>query len=96
MGGETLGRNRGSWYVHWTPALGYYDPVNLAKRIDPAKCFVNIARAGLGDYVCPPSGLAILWNSLRGNKRVNWVQGAEHGYVPPAYEGRDQVREVRP
>lgn len=93
MGGETLGRNRGTWYVHWTPALGYYDPVNVAKRI-PKTCFVNIARAGLGDYICPPTGLAILWNSVSAPKRIKWVQGAQHGYVPPAYEGRDIVREA--
>ena len=81
LGGETVGRNRGGWYVHWVPALGYYDPVNFAKRI-PATCLTTITRAGLGDYTCPPSGLAILYNNLTCPKRIKWVQGSTHGYVP--------------
>ena len=77
------------WYIPWTEAMGYYDPVNWAKRI-PTACSTNITRAGLGDYCCPPMGLAKLWNSIPGsNKSIVWVQGSEHGYVPPQYEGRD-------
>jgi hypothetical protein len=35
-------------------------------------------------------GLAKLGNSIPGNnKSIVWVQGSEHGYVPPMYEGRD-------
>jgi hypothetical protein len=37
-------------------------------------------------------GLAKLWNNIPGNKEILWVQGSEHGYVPPAYEGRDFKR----
>ena len=92
IGGETLGRNRGGWFVRGT-ALGYYDPVNIAKRI-PKTCHVVISRAGLGDYVCPPSGVAILWNNMTCPKKIVWVQGSQHGYVPPeAYDGRDIVCE---
>jgi hypothetical protein len=37
-------------------------------------------------------GLAKLWNSIPGgNKSIKWVQGSQHGYVPPEYEGRDFV-----
>ena len=80
---------RKGWYIAWTPALGYYDAVNWAKRI-PQNCFVKVPRAGLGDYTCPPMGLAKLWNAIhRGNKSIHWVQGSQHGYVPPEYEGRD-------
>lgn len=79
----------GGWYIPWTEAMGYYDAVNWAKRI-PTACRTNITRAGLGDYCCPPMGLAKLWNSIPGsNKSIVWVQGSEHGYVPPQYEGRD-------
>lgn len=80
------------WYISWTEAMGYYDAVNFAKRIPPT-CRVDIPRAGLGDYCCPPMGLAKLWNALRTSKRITWVQGSEHGYVPPKYEGRDFVFE---
>ena len=83
MGGrDTLKRLINSWYIHETPALRYYDPVNLAKRISK-NCKVEITRAGLGDYCCPPSGVAILFNNIPGPKKINWVQGSTHGYVPP-------------
>lgn len=79
-GASAFGRNRRTWGVEWTPAMGYYDPVNLAKRIS---CPVVIGRAGLGDYTCPPSGLAVLWNNLRCRRKIVWVQGATHDGVPP-------------
>ena len=81
-GRDTLKRIIDPWYIHETPALRYYDPVNLAKRISK-KCRVEITRAGLGDYCCPPSGVAILYNNIPGPKKINWVQGSTHGYVPP-------------
>lgn len=80
---------RNGWYIPWVDALGYYDAVTWAKRI-PQNCHVNITRAGIGDYTCPPMGLAKLWNAIHpGNREIHWVQGSEHGYVPPEYEGRD-------
>ncbi len=94
LGGETVGRNRGNWYIRWVPALGYYDAANFAKRI-PKTCYTTIPRAGLGDYVCPPSGLAILWNNMTCPKRIVWVQGSQHGYTPPFYKGRDTLRESK-
>lgn len=81
------------WYIPWVEALGYYDAANFAKRI-PKSCFTFIDRAGLGDYCCPPTGLAKMWNNMTCPKKILWVQGSEHGYVPPAYEGRDFVREA--
>jgi cephalosporin-C deacetylase-like acetyl esterase len=83
MGGRTtLKRNPPNWGVSETVAMRYYDPVNIARRISP-KCFTLIPRAGLGDYTCPPSGLAILYNNIPGPKKINWEQGSTHGYVPP-------------
>ena len=43
---------------------------------------MNITRAGLGDYTCPPSGLAVYYNAITAPKRILWVQGSEHGLVP--------------
>ncbi len=81
------------WYIPWTESMGYYDPVNFARRI-PKTCRVVITRAGLGDYCCPPMGIAKLWNSIHsGNKKIVWVQGSRHGFVPPPYDGRDTLRE---
>ena len=83
MGGrDSLKRLVESWAIRETPALRYYDPVNLVKRANPA-CRVEITRAGLGDFHCPPSGVAVLYNNLPCRKRIHWVQGSTHGYVPP-------------
>ena len=82
MGGRrSMKRNFSGWGVEETEALRYFDPVNFAKRVSP-KCRVEITRAGLGDYCCPPSGVAILYNNLKCPKKINWVQGSTHGYVP--------------
>lgn len=78
LGGSTIGRLKG-WFPEWVPALGYFDAVNHAKRI---KCPVNIIRAGLGDYTCPPSGLSILYNVINTPKKIHYVQGSTHGFVP--------------
>ena len=95
MGAELVGRLRGPWpKIQYVKPLSYLDPVNFAKRV-PATCHVEIPRAGLGDYTCQPSGLAVLWNNLKCPKSIVWVQGSEHGYVPPDYEGRDTKREVK-
>ena len=80
------------WYIPWTDSMGYYDAANFAKRI-PKTCHTIVTRAGIGDYCCPPMGLAKLWNNIPGNAKIVWVQGSEHGYVPPAYEGRDFIKE---
>ena len=80
------GRLRGPWHIPYGKGLDYYDAVNHIRR---AKCPVEITRAGLGDYTCPPSGLALYYNAVPGKKSISWVQGSEHGHVPPNYEGRD-------
>ncbi|MBP5639136.1 MAG: acetylxylan esterase [Victivallales bacterium] len=82
QGKESFGRIHGGWRIVGTPALAYYDPINIAKRI-PRTCKVNITRAGLGDYCCPPSGVAILYNNIKAPKEIHWVQGSTHGFVPP-------------
>lgn len=79
LAGPEKGRFKG-WRPAYVPALNYYDGVFHAKRIE---CPVVIARAGLGDDICPPSGLAVLYNSLgSAKKRINWVQGSTHGFTP--------------
>ncbi len=83
IGGPSAGRAHGNWHVEWTPALGYYDTVNMARRI-PATCRVNIHWAGLGDYVCPPSGVMAFYNNLSCPRNITFIQGATHGYLPPA------------
>ena len=70
------------WYIAWTDALGYYDAANFARRI-PKTCYTFITRAGLGDYCCPPTGITKMWNNMTCPKKILWVQGSTHGYVPP-------------
>ena len=76
-----VGRAHGDWFVPWVPALGYYDPVHLARRI-PARCRVVFPQAGLGDYVCPPSGVMAFYNALSCPKEIAFVQGATHFSFP--------------
>ena len=88
-GRDTLKRIIDPWYIHETPALRYYDPVNLARRVNP-KCRVEITRAGLGDYCCPPSGIWAMWNNLKCPKKCRWVQGSTHGHIPPEGMGNQE------
>ena len=84
-GQEKAGRIHGSWRIAYTPALDYYDAAFMAKRIKKAQ--VDITRAGLGDYICPPSGLAICYNNLATPKKsIRWVQGSNHGFIPEKSE----------
>ena len=78
-------RLSGGWRIKYIPALDYYDPVFMAKRIKKAD--VSITRAGLGDYICPPSGLMICYKNLATPKKsIRWVQGSDHGFVPQKSE----------
>lgn len=80
-GTEKKSRCHGGWRLKYFPALDYYDPVFMAKRIKNAK--VVITRAGLGDYICPPSGLAVCYNNLATpDKEIVWVQGSNHDFTP--------------
>ena len=73
-------RLKGPWYIPYAPGLDYFDSINHIRR---AKCPVEITRAGLGDYTCPPSGLAAYYNAISAPKSILWVQGSRHGYIPP-------------
>lgn len=78
LGGIQLGRLRG-WRPDFADGLGYYDAANMAKRI---RC-ETLVTAGLGDYVCPPSGVAVVYNNIQAPKTIEYIQGATHGYNPP-------------
>ena len=77
LGGPTAGRLKG-WRPDYTKGLGYFDAVNMAKRV---ACEISIS-AGLGDYVCPPSGVTVLYNNLKSQKRLELIQGKTHQFNP--------------
>ena len=98
IGGTEDGRNHGDWFIRWMPGLDYYDPVNMSRRI-PLSCNVRIARAGLGDYIAPPCGVAMFYNNLRCPKSIVWVQGSQHCNEPPvrdAFEWSDEPPNASP
>lgn len=79
FGRTELKRLVGPWYVAYTPAMNYYDPINHVKRVNP-KCTLFII-SNLGDYVCPPSGVWIAYNNYAGPKTMEIRQGCEHGFT---------------
>jgi cephalosporin-C deacetylase-like acetyl esterase len=78
LGGPMLGRLAG-WRPMYTEALGYFDPINHAKRIRGETFIISC----LGDYVSPPSGLSVLYNNIKAPKTIEYIQGATHPYTPP-------------
>ena len=76
IGCAKAGRQRGTC-PDYQPGLDYYDPVNHIKRA-PETCLVDIVRAGLGDYVAQPSGVAVLFNNAPAKKRVIYYQNCAH------------------
>ena len=81
VNGPSIGRING-WRPDYRPGLGYYDSVFHGRRI-PATCSVSVNRAGLGDYVCPPSGVACFYNAMKCPKRIVWWQNSTHLWVTP-------------
>ncbi|OQA78784.1 MAG: Acetyl esterase Axe7A precursor [Lentisphaerae bacterium ADurb.Bin242] len=86
LGGVLRGRVRG-WRPDYQPGLGYYDTVNFARRV---RCPVAVT-AGLSDWVCPPSGVMVLYNNLPGPKRLTLKQGLDHA----VYLGYDHAKAAR-
>ena len=80
-GAQLDGRLPG-WHPEYVRGLDYYDTVFHASRI-PESCFVDFERIGLGDYTCPPSGVTMVYNAIRGRKRAAYYQNSTHMYVPP-------------
>ena len=87
LGGTSVGR-MGGWRPALKPALGYFDPVNMAKRF-PASMEKSIERSDLGDYISPPSGHAALFNAMKGRKTVKFLQGGDHYGEPGVYSQTD-------
>ncbi len=84
LGGIDAGRARSTFRPEPAPALGYFDTVNFAKRVTAP---VEI-EAGLTDWVCPPSGIWVLFSNLKGPAELTMIQGLDHGGYP-GYDARN-------
>lgn len=70
------------WRPDFAEGLRYFDTVAQAMQI---KCPITI-ECYLGDYVCPPKTVMALYNSVKGEKRIKFIQSARHSYFPPENE----------
>lgn len=76
-GSKNCGRLYG-WRPDYENGLRYFDTAIAAKYL---KCPVKYA-VGLGDYVCPPSGEAAMYNAITTEKEITYVQNQTHPYRP--------------
>ncbi|MCQ2380693.1 MAG: acetylxylan esterase [Victivallaceae bacterium] len=76
IGKETLGMMPQTWGVTYTEGARYFDAANHAKRIT---CPVLVDRAGLGDFICPPSGIARMYHNLKAPRKIIWFVDNAHG-----------------
>ncbi len=80
IGGYTDGKKiKSSFRPDFAEGLGYFDSASFAKRIN---CRTSIS-AGLGDPLCPPAGVAAMYNALNCPKSLTFGQNQTHSYRPP-------------
>lgn len=81
-----LGGGKEGYMTGWRPGfnegLRYFDTVTQGMLV---KCPVKIF-AGLGDYICPPSGVMALYNEIKTLKTITFCQAKTHGYNPNEVE----------
>lgn len=69
--------------IGWRPALKdglrYFDTSISAAHLT---CPVDI-EAGLGDYVCPPSGVYAMYKQIKAPKKLRFIQNKSHGSFIP-------------
>ncbi len=80
IGASTDGKRiKSTFRPDFAEGLGYFDTASFAARI---KCTVSIS-AGLGDTLCPPAGVAAMYNALNCPKSITFGQNRTHSYNPP-------------
>lgn len=72
----------GGWRPAADPGIDYYDTVSMASRVYAE----TVITAGLGDYVCPPSGVTALYHSFSCRKTLTMLQNKTHPYTAPEYD----------
>ncbi len=66
------------WHINYRKGLSYFDTAIAAQFL---KCPTTVS-AGLGDYICPPSGIMSIYNNLNVPKRLVFIQNMTHPYKP--------------
>lgn len=74
INGPSAGRKASSYRPTYRAALAYYDTVLFARLVT---CKTTIY-AGLGDQVCPASGVMVLYNTLSCEKELTFEQDTSH------------------
>ncbi len=69
----------GGWRPACDKGLDYYDTVFQGRRVT---CDTYLY-AGLGDYICPPSGVTALFHSISGKASLTMMQNKTHPYTAP-------------
>lgn len=77
----------GGWRPTYAEGLRYYDTVAQGMQL---KCPISI-ECYLGDYCCPPKTVMALYNSIKSEKKIKFIQSARHSYFPPEDETVEAV-----
>ena len=80
-GGTNAGRLEG-WRPKYQHGMKYFDTAVAASFI---KCPMSVT-AGLGDFVCPPSGQVALYKAIKNLTCMKFIQRRTHSYQPPEPE----------
>lgn len=70
------------WRPDFAEGLRYFDTVAQGMQL---KCPISI-ECYLGDYVCHPKTVMVLYNSIKSEKHIKFVQSARHSYFAPENE----------
>lgn len=70
------------WRPDFAEGLRYFDTVAQGMQL---KCPISF-EFYLGDDCCPPKTVMALYNSVKSDKKVKFVQSARHSYFPPEDE----------
>ena len=70
------------WRPDFKEGLRYFDTVAQGMQLE---CPIQID-CYLGDYVCPPKTVMALYNSIKSEKKIKFVQSARHSYFAPENE----------
>ena len=70
------------WRPDFAEGLRYFDTVAQGMHLE---CPITIM-CHLGDYTCPPKTVMTLYNSVKTEKKISFIQSARHSYFPPEDE----------